>query len=59
MTALSYTLKKASDVRHFRMLVHYGARGDLPGGDGRTAKQILARKRSPVFRGLGKRLATG
>jgi len=59
MTALHYMLKKNSDEAHFRMFVRYGARGDLPDASGRTAKQIMSRKRSPAFRKLAERLAVG
>jgi ankyrin repeat protein len=56
MTALHYMLKKGSDEQHLRMVVSHGARGDLPDPQGRTAAQILARKRSPALRKLAERL---
>ena len=58
MTALHYMLRKNSDVRHFRTFAAHGARGDIPGGDGRTAAAILSRKRGPAFRAVGAQLAS-
>ncbi len=57
MTALHYMLKKGSDARHFELLAGYGARGDIPGPDGRTAVDILSRKRSARFKALAAQLA--
>ena len=57
MTALHYMLKKGSDPEHFELLAGYDARGDIPGPDGRTAQEILSRKRSPAFKALAERLA--
>ena len=59
MTALHYMLKKGSDLMHFELLAGQGARGDIPGPDGRTAIEILSRKRDPGFRAVAERLATG
>jgi hypothetical protein len=59
MTALHYMLRKASDERHFRMVVGHGARGDLPDRTGVTALQSMQRKRAPGFRRLAARLAAG
>ena len=56
MTALHYLLKKGSAVEHLALLASHGARGDLPGPDGRTAVDILRRKRSAEFRALADRL---
>lgn len=56
MTALHYMLKKSSDERHFRMIVGYGPRGDIPNREGRTAREIMERKRSPAFREMAGRL---
>ena len=56
MTALHYMLKKSSDIEDFRMVVGFGARGDIPGPDGRTACEILAKKRDPAFRALAAKL---
>ena len=59
MTALHYMLKKSSDIRHFRTFATYGARGDIPDGDGRTAASILARKRDAAFHAIAAQLARG
>ena len=59
MTALHYMLKKNSDIRHFRMFVARGARGDIPDRDGRTAVAILSRKRNPAFHAVAARLGEG
>ncbi len=56
-TALHAMLEKSSDLKHFEMLARHGARGDLPDARGRTAIEILRRKRSPGFRKLAERLA--
>lgn len=56
MTALHYMLEKDSEERHFRMLVRYDPRGDLPDRDGGTAAQIMGRKRSASFRRMASRL---
>ena len=58
MTALHYMLKKNSDVRHFHTFAAYGAKGDIPDRDGRTAAAILSRKRDPAFRAAADRLAS-
>jgi len=59
MTALHYMLKKGSDERHFRMLIRYGAQGDIPNADGATAAEIMGRKRAPAFRKMAAQLASG
>ena len=58
MTALHYMLKKNSDIRHFHMFAEHGARGDIPDRDGRTATEILSRKRDPAYRAFAHRLAS-
>lgn len=58
MTALHYMLRKASDERHFRMVVGHGARGDLSDRDGVTVLETMRRKRGPGFRKLASQLAT-
>ncbi len=57
MTALHYMLKKNSDTEHFVALARFGPRYDIPGPDGVTAAELLARKRDPAFESalLGKR----
>ena len=57
MTALHLMLRKGSDPAAIRMLVDHGARGDIPGPDGRTAVDILGRKQDPVLRALADELA--
>jgi len=57
MTALHYLLKKGSDKKYVRMLVKYGARGDLKDASGRSAAEIMQRKRDPEFRALAEKLA--
>jgi hypothetical protein len=52
-------LKKGADIRHFRMFVDHRARGDIPGPDGRTAAQIMSRKRNPGFHEIAAKLAVG
>ena len=59
MTALHYMLKKGSDIAHFRLFARFGARGDIPDADGRTAADILRRKKDPEFRRLADALAAG
>lgn len=57
MTALHYMLKKGSDKAHFEMFVRHGARGDIADAEGRTALDIMRRKRDPDFHRLADRLA--
>lgn len=59
MTALHYMLKKNSDIRHFQTLAAYRARGDIPDRDGKTAAEILSRKRDPAFHAVAERLSSG
>ena len=56
MTALHYLLKKGSDKKYVRMLIKYGARGDLKNGSGVTAAEIMMRKRDPEFREMAAQL---
>ncbi len=56
MTSLHYMLKKGSDKAHFELFADHGARGDVPGPDGRTAVEIMRRKRDPGFPRLADRL---
>ena len=57
LTAFHLMLKKGSDFQHFAMLARHGARGDIPGPDGKTAIAIMSRKRDERFRNLAQRLA--
>jgi hypothetical protein len=59
MTALHYMLKKGSDKAHFALFARFGARGDIPDGQGRTAAAIMRRKRDPEFHRLADALAEG
>jgi len=58
-TALHLMLRKGSAIEHLRLFARHGARGDLSGADGRTAAEILRRKRDPEFHSLADDLATG
>jgi hypothetical protein len=58
-TALHLMLRKGSGIEAFRMFARHGARGDIPDARGRTAAEILRRKRDPEFRALAEALATG
>lgn len=57
MTALHYMLKKSSDKRHFGMFARHGARGDIPDAEGKTASDIMRRKRDPYFHKIADGLA--
>jgi hypothetical protein len=59
MTALHLALKKGSEAAHVAMLARRGARGDIPGPDGRTAIDILRRKQDPALRRLGEAMVAG
>lgn len=58
-TALHMMLKKSSAPEHFATFVRAGARGDLPDDEGRTAVELLRRKRDPIWREIAAGLATG
>jgi ankyrin repeat protein len=58
-TALHCLLKKGSDKRYVRLLVEYGARGDLRDSKGRTAAEIMNRKKDPDFRKMAVQLRSG
>ena len=57
MSALHYMLKKDSDKRHFRMLLRYSARGDLKNAEGKTAAEIMSRRRDVDFGDMAEHLA--
>lgn len=57
MTALHLMLRKGSDARHFLPFVRHGARGDIADAAGRTAAEILRRKRDPAYRAIADQLA--
>jgi hypothetical protein len=58
-TALHMMLKKGSAPEHFDMFAKHGARGDIPGAHGRTAADIMRRKKDAIWRAIAERLATG
>ncbi|HEX9943531.1 MAG TPA: ankyrin repeat domain-containing protein [Thermoanaerobaculia bacterium] len=58
MTAFHCMLKKGTDFEPFAMLATRGARADIPGPDGVTAAEIMARKRDPRFRELAAQLGS-
>lgn len=51
-TALHMMLKKDSPPERMAALIALGARGDIPGPDGRTVIDILSRKKDPAYRAL-------
>ncbi len=51
-TALHLMLKKGSAPEHIAMVIRHGARGDIPDREGKTAHEILGRKRDPTLRAL-------
>jgi ankyrin repeat protein len=55
LTALHLMLKKNTDLAWLEMVVAHGARGDLPGPDGRTAIEIMRKKRDPRYQALADR----
>ena len=55
-TALHYLLKKNADIAFFELMAEAGARGGIPGPDGRTAIDILKRKRDAAFHDIADRL---
>ena len=57
-TALHYLLKKGSDKKYVRMLIRYGARGDLKDSAGVTTAEIMSRKKDPDFRAMSTQLLT-
>ena len=57
-TALHVMLKKGTPPEFFEMFVAAGARGDIPNLDGRTAIDILRRKRGAVWQEIAARLKT-
>lgn len=48
-TPLHTALKKEYDVEVFKLLVKHGANPDIPGKDGRTVREIAARKRDKRY----------
>jgi uncharacterized protein len=58
-TALHLMLRKGSGIEAFRLFARHGARGDIPDAKGRTAAEILRRKRDPAFHAVADQLAAG
>jgi ankyrin repeat protein len=56
ITALHCLLKKGSDKKYVRMLMRYGARGDLKDAKGLTAAGIMSRKKDAEFRKMAAEL---
>ena len=59
VTPLHCLLKKGSDPKQVRLLIEHGARLDDANAAGKTAAQIIARKRDPAYRRLAADLAAG
>ena len=57
-TPLHRMLSKGIAMQFFRLFVEHGARGDIPDADGRTAADIMRRKKDPEFHRLVDKLAT-
>lgn len=55
-TALHCLLKKGSDKKYVRMLIRYGARGDLKDSSGVTTSEILSRKKDSDFKKMATQL---
>src|SRR5262249_30855695 len=49
LTALHMMLKKGSEIGPVRMLIEHGASLDIPDPEGRTARDIMRRKKDPTF----------
>jgi hypothetical protein len=56
LTAFHLMLKKGADFEHFAILSKQGARGDIPGPDGKTAIEIVSHKKDERFRKLARKL---
>ena len=57
LTALHCLLKKGADPKHVRMLIEHGASLDARNAAGKSAAEIIARKRDPAYRRLAAQLA--
>jgi ankyrin repeat protein len=55
MTALHYLLKQGRDKKYVRMLINYGARGDIRNASGIAAAEIMVRKRDSDYRKMAAR----
>jgi ankyrin repeat protein len=58
-TALHRMLRKDIDPRFFELFARHGARTDIPDADGRTAAEILSRKRDPAYRRISELFGSG
>jgi ankyrin repeat protein len=58
-TALHRMLTKGMNLRFLNLFVTHGARGDVPDGDGRTAAEIMRRKKDPRLRRIAGMLVSG
>ena len=56
-TALHIMLRKSSAPEHFQLFARHGARGDIADAEGRTADQMLRRKRDPGYRKAAEMMA--
>ena len=52
VTPLHCLLKKGADPKHVRMLIEHGASLDARNAAGKSAEEIIARKRDPAYRRL-------
>ena len=57
VTALHCLLKKGADPKHVRMLIDHGASVEARNPAGKSAAEIIARKRDPAYRRLAAHLA--
>jgi hypothetical protein len=56
-TPLHLMLCKDSAIAHLRLFARYGARGDIPDAEGRTAAELLRRKRDSAHRAVADALS--
>lgn len=57
-TPLHLALEKRRDNGFVRLLVDHGARGDIPDARGRTAVELMMRRRDPELREMARTLAS-
>ncbi|MEM7020066.1 MAG: ankyrin repeat domain-containing protein [Pseudomonadota bacterium] len=58
MTALHCMLKKSSDKQHYQMFLKHKARGDIPNAEGKTAIDLMRRKRDSEYHEIAAQLVT-
>lgn len=56
-TALHLMLKKGSAPEHFQLFARHGANANIPDREGRTAGELLRRKRDPAYRAAAEMMA--